>query len=67
MSKPRPEFNRDHGSWWHRAQTEDRLDSFLRDTLRKSTKEVEFVTKVDSSQPSKTLRKKVTTKILRGT
>ncbi|EEC04494.1 hypothetical protein IscW_ISCW002245 [Ixodes scapularis] len=56
-----------HGGRVAGAQTEDRLDSFLRDTLRKSTKEVEFVTKVDSSQPSKTLRKKVTTKILRGT
>ncbi|XP_049270420.1 serine/arginine repetitive matrix protein 2 isoform X4 [Rhipicephalus sanguineus] len=49
------------------VQTDDRIESFLRDTLRSSTKEVEFVTKVDSSQPSKTLRKKVTTKILRGT
>ncbi|XP_077510136.1 uncharacterized protein LOC144121069 isoform X3 [Amblyomma americanum] len=48
------------------VQTDDRIESFLRDTLRTSTKEVEFVTKVDSSQPSKTLRKKVTTKILRG-
>lgn len=49
------------------VQTDDRIESFLRDTLRSSAKEVEFVTKVDSSQPSKTLRKKVTTKILRGT
>ncbi|XP_037566759.1 serine/arginine repetitive matrix protein 2 isoform X2 [Dermacentor silvarum] len=49
------------------VQTDERIESFLRDTLRSSTKEVEFVTKVDSSQPSKTLRKKVTTKILRGT
>ncbi|XP_077533520.1 uncharacterized protein LOC144145708 isoform X3 [Haemaphysalis longicornis] len=49
------------------VQTDDRIESFLRDTVRTSTKEVEFITKVDSSQPSKTLRKKVTTKILRGT
>lgn len=67
---PAEERRTSYGRFGGRAmgvQTDDRIESFLRDTVRTSTKEVEFITKVDSSQPSKTLRKKVTTKILRGT
>lgn len=34
--------------------------------VKRSARDVEVVTKVDSSSPSKTLRKKITTKIVRG-